>query len=161
MISNLLEESVFCWKSSSTFLLAIKVYWLVSSSFLHLTLKRYGEWQKTSVVVAALLQKHSFIRNSSLFKQQKSLIMVYSFTSIVLEVFETMAHYFVNLCSTNQFLEMLWRGRQQKKKSLSDNNGGFACSFETNDALSWALIALLLTLPYNRWIRSTVLERRL
>ena len=34
--------------------------------------------------------------------------MVYSFTSIVLEkVFETMAHYFVNLCSTNQFLEML------------------------------------------------------
>ena len=43
----------------------------------------------------------------------------------------------------------------QRKKSLSDNNGGFACSFETNDALSWALIALLLTLPYNRWIRST------
>ena len=40
-------------------------------------------------------------------KTQKSLIMVYSFTSIVLEVFETMAHYFVNLCSTNQFLEML------------------------------------------------------
>lgn len=31
------------------------------------------------------------------------------------------------------------------KKNVVDNNGGFACTFETNDALSGALIALLLT----------------
>ena len=34
------------------------------------------------------------------------------------KVFETMAHYFVNLCSTNQFLEMLWRRRQQQQKKV-------------------------------------------
>ena len=36
----------------------------------------------------------------------------------VKKVFETMAHYFVNLCSTNQFLEMLWRRRQQQQKKV-------------------------------------------
>ena len=72
------------------------------------------------------------------------------------KVFETMAHYFVNLCSTNQFLEMLWRRRQQqqqKKVCLIIMEASHAVLRQMMLSLELWLLSCWLYL-YNRWIRS-------